>query len=103
MPCHAKRSLRYRSILHILLDDRLSGSDSSILLLKNSLEVHPMLSSRRLFSALYVSQHAEPPFFLFFSAWLLLMFLPCSIFNFLLFNISKRHSQLFQQLISFLV
>src|SRR5262245_48639081 len=80
MPCHAKRSLRYRSILHILLDDRLSGSDSSISLSKNSLEVHPMLSSRRLFSALYVSQHAEPPFFLFFSAWLLLMFLPCFLF-----------------------
>ena len=74
----------------------LSHSDSSILLLKNFLEDHPMLSSRRLFSALCVSQHTEPPFFLFFSAWLLPMFLPCSIFNFLLFNISKRHSEFFQ-------
>src|SRR4030095_9144179 len=87
MPYHAMRSLRYQSILHILSDGRLLRNDSSILLLKNSLEGHPMLSSRRLFSTLYVSQHTEPPFFLFFSAWLLLMFLP--FFNFR-FTISSR-------------
>src|SRR6187399_2318502 len=80
MPYHAKRSLRYRNILHILSDGRLSHSDSSILLLKNFLEDHPMISSRRLFSALYASQHTEPPFFLFFSAWLLPMFLPYFLF-----------------------
>src|SRR4249919_2294656 len=88
MPYHAKRSLRYQSILHILSDGRLSHSDSSILLLKNSLEDHPMLSSRRLFSALYASQHTEPPFFLFFSAWLLPMFLP--FFNFRFTILSRQ-------------
>src|SRR6187200_2112400 len=122
MPCHAKRFLRYQSILHILSDGRLSHNDSSILLLKNFLEDHPMISSRRLFSALCVSQHTEPPFFLFFSAWLLPMFLPyflfCHseqgdavdaakdlllIFCYLLFNISKRHSQFLQQFVCFFI
>src|SRR5439155_24250908 len=79
-PCHARRSWIFRNSEHNLSACHSLHNDSSHELLKNSSVVHPKLSSRRQLSALHVWRHTASPFLVFFCPWLLLTFLPYSIF-----------------------
>src|SRR5205809_7829645 len=90
MPCREEQFFICRNNGHNPWDGRLSGNGSSNEPWKNSLAFRPKLSSRRRLLVQHASQQTASPFFLFFFAWLLLMFLPCLILNFQKSNSKTR-------------
>ena len=108
VPYHGTYSWINQNASYILLDGRLTGNGFLNEPVMHSLVKDPKLCNHLLLLMLLFFQHTWQPLLHSFSAWLLLIFLPCFIFIYylsfeLFFYIFKRHSQFFQQFKCFFI